>query len=250
MNVSVQSNVESVTKALKGLEKQIRFASVKAMNKCAEQAQSELRVEMTRALDRPTRWTLDASRIVRATTNRAYADVFLKNRRGRPADKDTNELYTQVFGGARGRKPFETRLLRAGVLRSNEYTVPAKGLQLDAYGNVPAGLIRSILSQLQAASGPGYDSNASGSARSRRTVSRVGTIFVSRGVSTGAGLPRGIYQRRAIGTGPRGGRRYGYRMLLKIVTGRPRYGSRLRMFEGDFEREFQRELALAIQSAR
>lgn len=257
MQLTVSANVTGVNMTLAALEKQIAFATKQALNKSAVQAQSEIRVEMTRVFDRPTRWTLDATRIEPATRTRLFANVFLKNRRGSPADKDTNELYTEVFGGPRGRKPYETRLLRAGVLRSNEYTVPANGLDLDPYGNVPSGLIRTILSQLNAAGGPGYNSNVGQSKRSRRRVSRVGEVFVSRGTGAGAFLPRGIYVRKGVITGPRGGSLYQYRMLLKIVTGRPRYGARLRMFDivrrvvaRDFDREFQAQLATAISTAR
>lgn len=251
--ITIKVDISSALASLRQQHKQVRFAAAVALTRVAKQAESEVRSEMAQVFDRPTPWALGATRVIPATPQRLLSQVWLKDRRGQPQRKDSNFLFPEVFGGTRGRKAFETRLLQVGWLRSNEFVVPAKGLPLDAHGNVPVGLIRSILSQAGAAGGEGqgYTSNKTQSARSRRTVARRGTFFVSRGQSTGNPLPRGIYQRLRMGSG------WATRMIFAIVVGRPRYRPRLRLGQigdrvvrRDFQREFDRALAQTLATAR
>lgn len=251
LTVSVQVNFGRVQALIGGADKQLRFAAAVALTKTAKIAEGDVKREMQQVFDRPTRWALNATRIVPATKQRLVAQVWLKDRRGLPQGKDSNFLYPQVFGGPRGRKAYETRLLSVGWLRSNEFTVPAKDLALDGNGNVPVGVIRSMLSQAKAAGGLGYDSNASNSKRSKRTMQRAGTYFVSRGKSTGNPLPRGIYQRVRLGSG------WGTRLVLLIVQGKPMFKQRLRLgqiadraVDRYFQKKFDAAYALALRTAR
>lgn len=223
-----------------------------ALTKTAKIAQGEVVKEIGRVFDRPTRWALNSTYVQPADKDRLFASVWLKDRHGAPQAKDSHYLYPEVFGVARGRKAYETALLRVGALRSNEFTVPAKAMALDANGNLPAGIIRTILSQLKAAggAGQGYSSNKSDSTRSKRTVAERGTYFIPR---PGSGLPRGIYQRVRFGFG------WGTRMVLKIVVGQPKYKTRLRLFDigrrvqdANLQREFDRayDASLARLNAR
>jgi hypothetical protein len=244
MKLRVTANITNVQKYLGRLgDKQIRYATAVALTRTAKQAQSEVRTTMTRVFDRPTPYALNATRVKPATKATLQAEVLLKDKHGDPQSKDVNFLYPEVFGTPRGRKAFETRLMRVGWLRSNEFVVPATDLPLDPFGNVPTGMLRSILSQAGAAGGPGYSSNKSSSLRSKRTVAKRGTFFVPDPKSS---LPRGIYQRRASGFGTL------TRMIFKIVVGKPRYRPRLRLTEivnRVVRRDFQREFARAYREA-
>lgn len=263
VTLRVTSDFSKVDRLLKTMPAAARKAAAQALNKVATQTQSEIRIEMTRVFNKPTPYALNATRVSFASANNLYAKVWLKNRAGDPQQEDTNYLYPEVFGTQRGRKAFETRLMRVGWIRSNEFLVPANGLALDSYGNVPTGTIRSILSQAGAAGGLGYSSNATSSTRSKATVAKRGTYFVPEPKS---GLPRGIYQRINFQTGTKkiatglvtktGKQRtktvatYGssaIRMIFKIVVGKPRYQSRLKMHDigrrvlaRDFEAEFDK----------
>jgi hypothetical protein len=242
-NIRVKADFTGVRAFLANADKRVKDSTAIALTKTAQDAQAMVKVEMQRVFHEPTRYTLNATRLIPATRQRLISQVWLKDRRGQPQGKDTNFLFPEVFGGTRGRKAFETRLLRAGWLRSNEFVVPAKDYPLDANGNMPAGIIRSILSQAKAAGGLGYSSNATSSARSKRTVAKRGTYFVSRGESTGSPLPRGIYQRLRLGSG------WATRMVFKIVVGKPRYRPRLRLIDINEKaaRNFQRHFDEAWQ---
>jgi hypothetical protein len=205
-------------------DRRYRSTIATALTRTAKIAQREVVKEIGRVFDRPTRWALNSTYLQPADKDRLAASVWLKDRHGAPQAKDSHYLYPEVFGVARGRKAYETALLRVGALRSNEFTVPAKAMPLDANGNLPVGIVRTILSQLEASgsAGQGYSSNKTDSARSRRTVAKRGTYFVPR---PGSGLPRGIYRRTRSGGG------WTTEMVLKIVVGKPAYRTRLRLFD-------------------
>lgn len=251
MRISVTTNFGAVTAQLRDADKQTRFAAAVALTKTAKIAEQEVKQTIAQVFDRPTRWAINATRVASATPRNLQARVWLKDRRGLPQGKDYNFLFPQIFGGPRGRKAYETRLLRVGWLRSNEFTVPAKDLPLDEFGNVPASLIRSILSQAKAAGGLGYSSDATTSRRSKRTVQKVGTFFVSRGQSTGNPLPRGIYQRVRLGSG------WGTRLIFAIVQGKPNYKPQLpfervvrQSVQANWAAEFDKAYQTAISTAR
>jgi hypothetical protein len=251
IGVKVEANFGRLQALLTNAEKQVRFATAVALTKTAKIAEGDVTQAMQQVFDRPTRWALRATRVIPATKQRLIAQLWLKDRRGLPQGKDSNFLVPQVFGGPRGRKAYETRLMQVGWLRSNEFTVPSRDLPLDSNGNVPVGVIRSILSQAKAAGGLGFNSNASNSQRSRRTVQRAGTYFVSRGQSTGNPLPRGIYQRVRMGSG------WGTRLVLLIVQGKPMFKQRLRLgqiadraVDRHFQQQFDQAYANALRTAR
>lgn len=275
VGIKVDVDATGAIRALAGQARQVRFAAAVALTRTAQRAEKAVIAEMPRAFDRPTPYTLRATRIVPATRENLTAQVWLKGRRGDPASRDTQHLFVQVFGGGRGAKALETRLRRiAGGLRSNEFLVPATGAPLDAFGNVSAGVVRSILSQLgaaNAADNSGYDSNVKRSGlRTLQSINRqrkAGTFFIPR---PGSGLPRGIYQRLPGGAGKRTrtlryadrkGREktrreatitWTTRMIFKIVVGRPKYRPRLRFFDigrAAVAQHFDREFAVAYQRA-
>lgn len=264
ITLRVDAKFDKAVRMLKALPEQAKKAAAGALNKCAWQGQSEIRVVMARVFDRPTPYALDSTMVKRATPSDLYAKVYLKNRQGDPQASASNFLFPEVFGQGRGHKAMETRLRRVGWLRSNELVTPAEDYPRDPFGNIPTGVIRSILSQAGAAGGLGYSSNKTSSKRSKRTVAKRGTYFVPQ---PGTKLPRGIYQRISFATGEKkikyvtakGKSRsktvstYGanaIRMVFKIVVGRPAYRARLhmhdivnRVVERDFERNFEHELS-------
>lgn len=264
--VSVTTDFSGAFRVLTGADKQARYATSLALNKTAEIAQKAIVHEMQRVFDRPTRWTLGGTRVIYAKARGMTSQVWLKDRKGGPASKENTSLFVQVFGGKRGRKAFETALMKAG-LRSNEFLVPADGAPLDAFGNMPVGVIRQILSQLQSANtSAGYDSNTKNgeaqSGQSRRRQLRAGVFFIPPPKS---GLPRGIYQRIPVGMSKAGSmagkKRASYswatRMIFKIVVGKPRYQIRLRIGEigrriadQHFKREFDTAYKFALATAR
>ncbi len=230
LNINITTEFGDVQRMIDAMGKQARYAAAVALTKTAQKAQDDVKTEMRRVFDRPTPYTLNATRLIPATKANLEAQVWLKDRYGKAATKNTSFLFPEIFGGPRGRKGFEGRLLRSGLIRSNEYCVPAIGAPLDEAGNVSAATIRKILSQLGAANArdnSGYDSNVkkgkAQSAQSKRRQVIAGTFFIPDPKKST--LPRGIYQRKRLGSG------WATRMVFKIVVGAPRYQARLKLFE-------------------
>jgi hypothetical protein len=183
---------------------------VNAVNDVAFDVRSTLQGEMTKRFDRPTRFTLNSVLVVKATDTNPVATIKLRDEavKGTPPVK---YLEPEVKGGQRRLKRYERALLNAGYLYPGEYAIPAGGARMDAYGNMPAGQIVQILSQLKAFGEQGYLANASGSKRSKakRKVAPYFYVREARGQ-----LKRGVWQRTASGT---------VQPILLFVRKAPRY---------------------------
>ncbi|MGI0527279.1 hypothetical protein [Rhizobium giardinii] len=188
MEFQFQSNIAEWTRDLEDIYKrQIPFATAQALNDTVEDIRDHHRTILPVIFDRPTRYTMNSLRVLKADQRRdLVAGVYFKesNRNG------SHYLMPQVEGGGRPRKRFEYWLIQRGIMASNEYAVPASGLKLDAYGNVSAGVITSILSQLAA----GPDAFQWETARSKkRAGSSRSRYFVPQ---QGSSLRRGIWRRK------------------------------------------------------
>jgi hypothetical protein len=254
LSLQVTVDTSRLDPLMRRFESRVKSATATALTRSAQSAQVKIKADIARVFDRPTNWALNSTRIEPARKDKLDAAVWLKNRNSQPGGP-SSYLWPQVLGGGRERKGYESRLLREGILRPNEFTVPADGAPIDGYGNVPASFIRQMLSQLgaaNAADNSGYDSNvkkgAAQSAASKRRQLKAGTFFVSRGRSTGNPLPRGIYQRKLTGFG------WATRMVFAIVTGKPQYRARLPFFStvqqvrrDELQSHFDREIARISQ---
>lgn len=188
MEVSVLSNIDQWTANLEDIyRRQVPFATAQALNATVEDLRDYHQSIMPTIFDRPTRYTLNSLRIHKASTRRdLVAGIYFKDQ----ARRRQHYLVPQVEGGTRALKPFEYWLVQRGIMRSGEYAVPASGLKLDGYGNVPSGTITMILSQLAA----GPDAFQWETARSRkRAGSSRSRYFVPQ---PGSSLRRGIWRRK------------------------------------------------------
>ena len=178
MKVSVTANFSGITQQLGAMGKQVAFASAVALTRTAQQAKEALEKEMASVFDRPTPYTMKSLRLRSAKTTKLEAFVWLKDDAGKgtPADK---YLLPQINGGVRALKRFEQALQAVGAMPRGYVAIPAAGAQLDAYGNVKRSQIVQIMSQLKAQRGGGYQSRASDSKRSKRTVAKQGVIYMA-----------------------------------------------------------------------
>lgn len=160
--------------------------------------QDESEREIAGRYDRPKKFTTNATFVWRAKASdgeRMYAGVYFRDwaPKGTPAGR---YLHPTIKGVTRPHKGFERALIRAGFMRSDEYATPGRDAPMDAYGNVPGGTIKQMLSQLKAGTPDQWETN-----RSRKLKVRKGTgraylsgrrWFVADGAT---GMPRGIYYR-------------------------------------------------------
>lgn len=167
------------------------FVTAYALTKTAQDIKAEEIKTMQGVFDRPTRFTLNALYVKPATKRDLSAVVEFKDGGGKSVPA-WRYLGPQVSGGGRQKKSHERRLERAGLLKSDEYVVPGKGVALDASGNMRGNTIERILSQLQAAEQfAGYQANETGRSRKRNASKRAGRYFLVRGRR----IPDGIYHR-------------------------------------------------------
>ena len=200
MRLNVTSNFAEFGERLAGLGRQAPFVAAVSLTRTAKDVQAAERKEMIRAFDRPVPYTLNSTFLKAATKGNLEAKVWLKDNpfgKGTPADR---YLAPQIFGGARRLKGLERALAAVGLLPAGHYAVPAAGAQIDGNGNVKRSQIVQVLSQLKVQERAGYQSRATGSVRSRRTVAKQGvTYFVLPQVRRG--LAAGIYMKRQFAHG-------------------------------------------------
>ena len=235
MDINVRADVKQATKQLNRIQRQqVPFATALALTKTAQAAQKETTAEMPRVFDRPTRFTLNSVFVSPAKKRKLVAIVGLKDfiPKGTPAGV---YLLPQIFGGPRRHKRFERALIRAGIMRPDEYAIPGKGERLNSFGNMTKGRITKILSNVMA--NPDPLSNITGSRRSR--ARRAGETFFYRRTFRGILVRRGNQIRPAL-----------------VFVRQPRYKRRFRFPEivertvrFRFPREFQRALRRALRTA-
>lgn len=127
--------------------RQVPFVTAFALTSAMKDAREGERTTMRSVFDRPTPYTLNALQVRPATKRKLVAELGFKEFGGTPAWK---YLGPQVEGGRRHKKRFERALEAAGILKGDEFAVPAKGATLDGYGNMSRGQLVRILSSLGA----------------------------------------------------------------------------------------------------
>lgn len=193
MPITLRVDTSDVMRALRQLRREdAPFVTAYALTKTAQDIKAAEIASMKSVFDRPSRYTLNALYMKPAKKNDLVAEVYFKDG-SKGSVAAWRYLGPQVEGGMRKHKSHELRLIRAGIMKSDEFVVPGSGQRLDTYGNVRGSDIERILSQLGAAEQwAGYTANATNSRRSKRKR-RFNAFFVLRG----AQAPDGIYRRNS-----------------------------------------------------
>lgn len=249
MRIGIQTNFPEVATRLRDLGRQAPFVAAVTLTRSVQDAQTSVKAEMQRAFDRPTTYALNGTLVKPAKKTNLEARLWVKDSpfgKGTPADRF---LLPQINGGDRGQKGMEKLLQRSGLMPSGWFAVPAAGAQLDGNGNVKRSQIVQILSQLKLQRGAGFESRATGSARSNRTIARQGVTYFALAKKY-RGLAPGIYLKRKFAHGSAVKPVF---VFVKAVQYRPR----LRFFEvglatanAQFPRHFETEWAKAVATAR
>lgn len=252
--MKIELDVDGLTRKLTALERRnLPFATAQALNRIAEQAQVSATAGM-RVFDRPVPFTLKAVMIKRVSKAQyrtgLYSEIFLRDEatKGTPPVK---YLEPEVKGGGRRLKRFERALRYEGIMGPNEWAIPSSVLRLDRYGNISAGTITSVLSQLEASP----DSLQNATRRSKQRLRKQGKrlYFTPR---PGSRLKPGVYVRT--GRRPKsGGDPRGAKPVLLFVRDTPDYRKRYDFYEivtkvhqRRFEAVFRDQLARAVASDR
>lgn len=249
MRINIQTNFPEVATRLRELGRQAPFVAAVSLTRSMQDAQAAEKSEMKRAFVGATTYALNGTFLKPAKKTDLEARVWVKDQpfgKGTPADRF---LLPQIYGGTRGQKGMERLLQRSGLMPSGWYAVPGPGAQLDGNGNVKRSQIVQILSQLKLQRGAGFESRATGSTRSNRTIARQGvTYFVL--AKKHRGLEPGIYLKRKFAHGA------AVKPVFVFVKSM-QYQPRLRFFEvgtatanAQFPRHFEATWARAVAQAR
>lgn len=231
--------------------KNLSFACMQAANATAFGIRQKWAETMPRVFDRPTALTQRAIVFEKATKQRPYAIVKIRDEafKGTPPAR---YLLAQVRGGQRLAKPFENRLAAQGILPSGMQAVPGQGARLDGHGNFPGGELNRVLSQLGARFDPlQNETDISRGRRQRRETkagARRGDYFAVK--QKRGGLRPGVYQRVRTGFGS------AVKTILAFVRPvryRPRYHIfqlAERMYPRLFAFHFENELRKALETSK
>jgi len=202
------SDLRKLVSRLREVErKQMPYATMLALNATGEAVLEENKTLMRKVFDRPTRWTLNAFFLRRATKRKPEATVERKD-----APRGRHYLEVEERGGTRPKTGIE-RLIIGNVAYEDhiEAVVPARGARLNAHGNLPAGQIQRALSNI----GAQQDRAQTGTDGSRKRSARAARYFVPKPGQ----LSPGVWKRQ--------GKRL--TKFLSFTDRLPRYGARFDM---------------------
>ena len=247
------------------VQKQTRYAAMRALNQAGYDAKQETENEIRKVFDRPTPWIQRSVRYTKATLDKLIVQVdFDKwgNKNGVTAE---NILRAEVFGGNRKAKRFERALQAAGAMPPGYMAVPGKGMPLDAYGNIPGKTIVEILSYFQSFPEAGYKANSTAKTKGKKwkgnaTKGIRGYAYFALGTGDRSGLPPGIYRRKNYNSSEKGKvshLAHGGAQAMMIFVKRANYRKRLdfyafaeRKARDSFDTNFPLFLAQAMSTAR
>ena len=132
MQITVKSNIEQLTKSIRGFADQIPFVTAQALTKTAIDARQAVQGAIIRDIDKPTPFTIRAPRFKAANKRNLTALVFL-------ADKPAEYLRYVIEGGTRNPG---ARAIAIGF-----------GVKRNQYGNVPRKAINKALARSDTFSG-------------------------------------------------------------------------------------------------
>lgn len=151
ITIKVSDNLKEVTKALDDLaQKQVPFATAKALTATGRDVKQGLAKQMTSVFDSPTPFIRNSPFSTIATKSKPEVTVGIKDQssgRASPADY----LKEHFTGGARGFKPMERAMQAVGALPGGWLAVPADGMKLDRNGNPNRNQVREVLGALKSA---------------------------------------------------------------------------------------------------
>lgn len=150
--ISVKSDLREVTRWLSGIErKQIPFATMNTLNNLAFASQRTLRTHMERVFDNPVRYTVNSTKVQKASKNHLTARVWIKDKGDAGKGVPPSEfLLPHIRGGGRNAKSHELALRRIGILPYGWFAIYGIGADIDAFGNMKRRQLTQILAYFQA----------------------------------------------------------------------------------------------------
>jgi hypothetical protein len=217
----------------------VPLATAKALTFTAQAAQKDIIAAMRTAFDRPTAYTLNATRVVPATQETLSARVAVKDVSNTGGNLPENYLFPGVYAGPRKLKRFEKALRYAGALTSGQAAITSVSAARDAFGNLKRAELNAVLSMVDTAVAA---SKGKTTGKRRKTSATAGGYFVAGLSKKASTLQPGIYKRQSSGAS-----RW-LRPVLIFTDKTPTYRTRLD-FEAIAKTAAQREMPAAFARA-
>jgi hypothetical protein len=145
MKIEITSNSKAVQSFFDGVVKrQMPFAMQRTINDLAFAVREQTYNEMKAEFDRPRPDFTLRSIVVDKATDKRNPEAWVGLRKDGGFRRS---LAHQFNGGTRAWKKVEGAFEKLGVLPAGMNMVPSKAMALDAFGNVPVGMIRKLLKQ-------------------------------------------------------------------------------------------------------
>lgn len=252
---------------LSGMEKQVKHATVVALNRAAFSGMMAVKKEIGQVFNGPTPWIRNSVRYTKATKSaRLVGGVSIGGASVMTATIDFDAwgnkqgvtaahiLNAEIYGGKRRNKRHEVALQKAGILPAGMGIVPGDAAVLDQYGNMSAGQIVQIMSWFQAFGEQGYRSNMRDGgkrlARDNKKTGAKGFAYFALQKPHGKLLP-GVYQR--FDFGKLGSAVKPVMIFVRMPSYKRRldfYGIAARVAQAEFDKEYPIALAEAMRTAR
>jgi hypothetical protein len=145
MKIEITSNSKAVQSFFDGVVKrQMPFAMQRTINDLAFAVREQTYNEMKSEFDRPRPDFTLRSIVVDKATDKRNPEAWVGLRKDGGFRRSLAHEFT---GGTRAWKKVEGAFEKIGVLPAGMNMVPSKAMALDAFGNVPVGMIRKLLKQ-------------------------------------------------------------------------------------------------------
>jgi len=178
-----------------------------ALINTAEQVAARLREEAKNVFDRPTPQVItsiqpeissdkrSAGVRIRAPSTTAHFAGSITHDGVTYDDPISVALVPQIFGGPRAEKGMEGWLRHAQLIGPDEWLIPSKYAQLDAYGNIPGPVAAKIISDLRGYNIAGFEANTK-KAKKDYILGKIGKRAVIFNIAGGRHVPVFIVTRK------------------------------------------------------
>lgn len=185
MEVSIFSNINKVISGLNDLEKrQLPFAIMKATNDLAFDYLDKQKKEVGGELSWKNQKAPNTIRILKATKQRPYAEVFVDN-----SHWGYYALMQHFNGGDRHRKGLEKRMIKKGYMYKWEILTPSPGV------SVKPGTYNQMIAQLKLDNEVGYLANETKRSKDKKHKGKTSLRFFIVTGKSNSPLAPGIYAR-------------------------------------------------------
>src|SRR5258708_2947816 len=137
IQLSMHNNFHLLEVTMMALSRDLTTKAARvAMTRTAAQARRDVMEQLPTIFDRPTPFTVKSVRFQMGSRDSPDAKVYISDDAAKGLSP-RKYLGPEIEGGTRNVKRSERALIARGAMLASQRIVPARGVALDQYGNVP-----------------------------------------------------------------------------------------------------------------